>query len=76
MEAGITVTDADVCMPSHRYVPPEVVRVALSPAQIMPSLGVAPYASKILIPGVGSAFTITVRVAVAEQIFASVTVTV
>ena len=67
---------AVVWFPFHRYVPPEVVSVTLLPEQIIPSLLLAPKASVALIEGVGSAFTVTVRVAVAEQIFASVTVTV
>ena len=67
---------AVVWLPFHRYVPPDVVSVTLLPEQIIPSLLLVPKASVALIEGVGSAFTVTVRVAVAEQIFASVTVTV
>ena len=76
MADGLTEMAAVVWFPSHRYVPPEVVSVTLLPEQIIPSLLLVPKASVALIEGVGSAFTVTVRVAVAEQIFASVTVTV
>ncbi len=76
MDDGDTEMKAVVWFPFHRYVPPEVVSVTLLPAQIIPSLLLIPKASVALTEGVGSAFTVTVRVAVAEQIFASVTVTV
>jgi len=57
-------------------VPPEAVRVAEAPLQIVPSFGVAPDVSVTAIAGVGSGFTVIVRVVVAEQLFAFVTVTV
>jgi hypothetical protein len=68
---------AVVAVVLHTYeVPPEAVRVAFCPAQVIPSLLVVPLVSVTLIEGVGSAFTVTVKVAVAEQLFAFVTVTV
>ena len=76
MDDGDTEIDAVVWFPFHRYVPPDVVSVTLLPEQIIPSLLLVPKASVALIEGVGSAFTVTALVAVAEQLFASVTVTV
>ena len=59
------------------YVPPPVpVRVADAPVQIMPSLLAVPEVSAIVIPGVGSGFTVIVVVTDAVQLFALVTVTV
>jgi hypothetical protein len=50
--------------------------VALSPAQIIPSLAAVPEVSVTAIEGVGNGLTVIVWVAVAEQLFAFVTVTV
>ena len=70
----IEVVEAPVL---HAYVPPPVpVRVAEAPLQIMPSLFVVPDVSATVMPAVGSGFTVMVVVAVAEQLFAFVTVTV
>jgi hypothetical protein len=61
----------------HKYaVPPEAVSVALAPAQTVPSLLDTPDVSVTAIAAVGSGFTVIVTVAVAEQLFALVTVTV
>ena len=76
VDDGVTEMAAVVWLPFHRYVPPEVVRVALLPAHIVPSLAVTPNVSVALIEGVGSAFTVTDREADAEHILTSVTVTV
>ncbi len=76
VDDGDTEMAAVVWFPFHRYVPPDVVSVTLLPAQIIPSLLLAPKASVALIEGVGSAFTVTALVADAVHMFTSVTVTV
>lgn len=76
---GETVIAAVVCggVVFQLYeVPPLAVSVALSPVQIVPSLGVLPDISVTTIDGVGSATTVTVAVVAEEQLLASVTVTV
>ena len=57
-------------------VPPVPVSVAAAPLQIMPSLFMVPEVSATVMPAVGSGFTVMVVVAVEEQLFAFVTVTV
>jgi len=56
--------------------PPLAVSVALSPVQMIPSLGVAPDISVTTIIGVGSALTVIVDDEVAVHPSALVTVTV
>ena len=56
--------------------PPDAVSEAEAPAQIWPSLLVVPDVSVTAIAGVGIGLTVMVRVEVAEQPFALVTVTV
>ena len=59
----------------HRYVvPPEAVIDAEAPIQILPSLLVLPDVSATVVTIVGSGFTVMVRVVLAEQLFAFVTV--
>ena len=77
MEAGVTVIEVVVAPVLQAYEdPPVPVRVAEAPMQMIPSLLVVPEVSATVIPGVGSGFTVIVVVAVAEQLFAFVTVTV
>ena len=76
VDDGDTEMAAVVWLPFHRYIPPEVVSVTLLPAQIIPSLLLAPKASVALTEGVGSALTVTAREADAVHMFTSVTVTV
>ena len=76
VDAGVTVIAPVVAPVLQAYVPPpEAVRVADAPAQIMPSLFVVPEVSVTAIVGTGSGFTVMVDDAVAVQPF-SVTVTV
>ena len=57
-----------VAPPGQEYVPPPLaVRVALAPAQIIPSLFVAPEVSVTDIDADGSGFTVMVVLAVAVQ---------
>ena len=56
--------------------PPVIPRVTLLPAHIIPSLTVVPNDSVAEITGAEGTLTVTERVAVAEQLFESVTVTV
>ena len=56
--------------------PPEAVIVALAPAQMIPSLLVAPDVSDTETDAEGSGFTAIVVVTVAVQLFEFVTVTV
>ena len=77
MVAGVTLIAVVVSPVFQAYeVPPVPVKVAVAPTHIMPLFGVVPEFSVTVIPGVGSGFTVIVVVAVAEQLFAFVTVTV
>ena len=59
MLVGDTVIAAVVAVVLHRYVPPpEAVKVAEAPEQIVPSLFVVPEVSDTLIDAVGSGFTV------------------
>jgi hypothetical protein len=65
---GLTLIEAVVAPPGQTYVPPPLaVRVALAPAQIMPSLFAAPEVSVTDIDADGSGFTVMVVLAVAVQ---------
>jgi len=76
VEAGVTVIAAVVAPVLQAYVPPpEAVKVADAPAQMMPSLFVVPEVSVTAIAGTGSGFTVMVDDAVTVQPI-SVTVTV
>ena len=60
--------EAVVAPPGQTYVPPPLaVRVALAPAQIIPSLLVSPEVSVTAMDADGSGFTVMVVVAVAVQ---------
>ena len=59
----------------HKYPPPEAVKVAEAPAQMMPSLLVVPEVSVTTMAGTGKGLTVMVLVAVPTQPF-RVTVTV
>jgi hypothetical protein len=73
---GLTLIEAVVAPPGQEYVPPPLaVRVALAPAQMIPSLFVAPEVSVTDIDADGSGFTVMVVLVVAVQPFV-VTVTV
>ena len=75
---GETVIAAVVCggVVFQLYeVPPLAVSVALSPVQIVPSLGVLPDMSVTTMDGVGNAFTVTVVDVLDAQLLGSVTVT-
>ena len=77
LPAGVTVMVAVIAPVLHKYVPPpDAVRVAEDPEQIIPSLLVVPDVSAIVMDGVGKGLTVIVCEAVAEHPFALVTVTV
>ena len=65
---GLTLIEALVAPPGQTYVPPPLaVRVALAPAQMIPSLFAAPEVSVTDMDADGSGFTVIVVVAVAVQ---------
>ena len=66
---GDTVMAAVVAPVLHKkVVPPEAVRVAGAPTQIMPSLAVIPDASVTAIAGTGNALTVKLVVAEGRQL--------
>ena len=77
MDEGDTLIAAVVEPLLQLYVPPpEAVSVAVAPAQIVPSLLVAPDVSVTEMDAEGSGFTVITCAEVAVQVLASVTVTV
>ena len=65
---GLTLIEALVAPPGQEYVPPPLaVRVALAPAQMMPSLFAAPEVSVTAMDADGSGFTVIVVLAMAVQ---------